>query len=755
MLLSMSFGCRTLRFVPEDEKLLSQYELDLKASGDVKDIQSIKNEVMATLKPKPNGKLLFSRFRLWSYYKGSREKSWIITRFLNKKFGEKPVYLSQVNPERTMALIENRLENNGFFYPKISYSFEQEKQKATVRYQVQVGEPYELASMEYIETGIALDTAIQNALLSSEIKQGMRFQLNQLEDERVRINQFLQKSGFYNFRSDYLLFKIDTNQYETRKFDLYLSIKEETPAEALVPYYINEIRVYPTYEVGAADNDTTEVKGVSFIEREESFKYPLLRQYIVMDPGQRYNQRYHQLTSSRLTNLGNYKYASTRFDILDSLSSDSLGRMDMDIYLSPMTRRSINVEMQAVTKSNNFAGPGLKVNYQNRNLFKGGEILDLGLKFGYETQFASNQENQTQNLESWELAINANLTFPRIFSPIKIRDNSSYTVPKTKLGVSYSMLNRVQYYRLNAIQFDYGFNWRPNRFVTHNITPTYLNFTNTSNITPAFEAILTENPFLDRSFENQFIPGLTYTFRYNQLGNLDTPYRIWVNFGVDMAGNLLNLMTHGFANGNENRFLGRRYSRFSRFDVDFRQYLDLSASSQLVSRVFIGVGIPYGDALSLPYIKQYFSGGPGSLRGFRVRSVGPGTYRPAANERNATFFDQAGDIKIEANVEYRFPIFSYVKGALFGDMGNIWLFNDNTAVPGGQWSSNWYRQLAVNAGLGMRVDVDFLVVRLDLGIPLRKPFLPQGSRWLDSFQPLERDWRRSNMIWNFAIGYPF
>jgi len=276
---------------------------------------------------------------------------------------------------------------------------------------------------------------------------------------------------------------------------------------------------------------------------------------------------------------------------------------------------------------------------------------------------------------------------------------------------------------------------------------------NLSRTSDEFESILDNNPFLRNSFDQQFIAGINYTFNYNKLLDKFRTHGYFVATTIDLAGNGINLANRVFG-GDTETFLGLKYAQYSRGDVDFRYYLRMNQKHTIATRLFGGVGIPYGNSNSLPFVKQFFSGGPNSVRAFRIRSIGPGTYRP--EEFNlGSFFDQAGDIRLEGNIEYRFPIVSILKGAFFMDAGNVWLMNENEALPGGKFTSKWWNELAVGTGFGLRFDIEFFVIRFDLATPLRVPSLPENERWGNSFDFRDKNWRRENLIFNFAIGYPF
>lgn len=749
-------ACSVKKFIPEGEQLYTGGEVDMEADFKIPDKKEIEGELNALLKPEPNSKILGMRIGLWAHYKGSQENPGFINRFLKNKLGEEPVYFSQVSPERTEELIFNRLENRGFFYSLVESDITRKEHFASVRYTAALAEPYLLEKYTVDGDSLPIEKKIAELLEETALKQGMRFDLNLLKDERVRLDEALKLEGYYNITPDFLIFEADTNNYEDKKFDLFVRVKLNAPEKSLLPYVIKDINVYPNFSLRGQQEqpDTVEVADIKFIQDELVFKPELLEQYVLFEPGQLYNAEVSRRTSSRLTSIGNYRYVNIRFDEQDTTrTGDGEGQLEANIYLSPLNKRTVRAELQGISKSNNFAGPGVTLSFRNRNLFAGGETFNFSTNFSYETQIAGGDR---KGLSSYDFGISADLIFPRVVFPFPIKERFSYAVPKTKISLGAEFMNRVGLYRMNSINASYGYSWNATQYFYHEINPINLSYVNLSSTTPEFDAILDSNPFLKRSFEQQFIAGINYIFNYNQLGDQERKHAFFVGTTVDLAGNLVNLVNRTFSGG-ERTFLGLEYAQYAKADVDFRYHLKLRRDSDdhvVAARLFGGWGHPYGNSLSLPYVKQYFSGGPNSVRAFRIRSLGPGTFRP--EEFNiGSFFDQSGDIRIEGNLEYRFPIVSLLKGAVFADAGNIWLAKENEAIPGGRFSKDWLKELGVGIGLGLRVDIQFFVVRLDLATPIRKPHLPESERWGNSFELGDKSWRRENLVFNFAIGYPF
>jgi len=404
----------------------------------------------------------------------------------------------------------------------------------------------------------------------------------------------------------------------------------------------------------------------------------------------------------------------------------------------------LRAELQAVSKSNNFVGPGLALTLTNRNLFGGGETFSISAKAGYEMQIASGDQT---GLNSTQIGVTTDLIFPRMLFPMKINTSFfKYSIPKTKVSLGADFLNRSKLYSLLGTTATFGYFWNANRFVSHEINPVSINYLNLSNTTPEFEQILEDNPFLRNSLNQQFISGLTYSFIYNGLVDQAKTHQFFINTTVDLAGNLINLISGGAGEEEPNTFLGLEYSQYARFDVDLRYHFRVGSGQKIATRLFGGIGIPYGNSEILPFAKQYFSGGPFSIRAFRIRSLGPGNYNAANTSGTSSFFDQTGNLKLEANVEYRFPIISFLKGAVFADAGNVWNTTTTNTVTGGKFSSNFINELGIGAGAGLRIDIQNFVIRFDLAAPLHTPYLPEGERWNFDYK---------NPILNFAIGYPF
>ncbi len=742
-------ACAVKKYIPEGELLYRGAKINMEDSLSSGDRKVLREDLEDVLFPEPNSRFLGLYPGLHFYYVGKKEHAGFIDRFLSDKMGQKPVYFSAVDRAATEEIFENRLENNGFFFGHIDSEVKKDEKKKTaeITYTVKPGRPYRMRTLQFERDSLMIDTLardIEEALRhkTTVLKEGNRFSLNDFKSERERIDDILKEKGYYYFSDKFLLFQADTNRYKDKGFDLYLKVKDDTPEKAKVPYVLDSVQVYANVinDTVYGVQDTVRVEGVEIIQskRRKAFNPKRLRPFVLLEPEQLYSPQTSRFTSRRLSGIGNYKFVNIYYQESDTLTDD-LGRRHLKsvITLSPLPRNTFQLRFQGVTKSNDFAGPGIGVTYVNRNIFNGGENLNIDTDFGYEKQF-SGESKGTQSI-SW--GIKGALIFPRLLFPWNFDKVFRYSIPKTKVSIGFDYLDRSHLYSLINWSSSFGYIWEQNRFVTHTLDLLKIDYVKLGHTSDRFQEILNENRFLRRSFEQQFIAGLNYSFTFSELSEKDQRGKLYFQVNTDFAGNIPNFFsTEGEGEGRT--FLGLEYAQYAKADVNLSYHYDLDRKGEqtLVGHVFAGYGWPYGNSKSLPFVKQYFAGGPYSIRAFNIRSLGPGTYKP--EKRDDSYFDQAGDIRLEANLEYRFPIVSYLKGALFFDAGNVWLKNDNETLPGGKFTSHFYKELGMGAGFGVRVDIQGFVLRFDLASPLKRP----AENWNFEYR---------KPVFNFAIGYPF
>ena len=753
-------ACSVKKFIPEDEMLYTGASIEIESDTVIQDKPELKDELTRVIRPEPNSKFLGMRAGLYFWYKANREKPGFINKFLNKKFGEEPVYLTDVDLPGTEDLLLNRLENRGFFYSRVSSDTQvQDSSKtASASYTLKVPEPYTMKTYQLDNDTLLVYQDIKENLDNTILEEGMRFDLPNLKLERERIDLHLKRDGYYNFNPGFLIFEADTNQYKNKKFDLFLRLKKDVPGKAVIPYRISSVNVYPNYNVDE-DSVTKNYKRYeekNYFQDDLFFKPKYLDPYILLETGDRYDPDKSRNTSRRLGSIGAYKFVNIRYDEVDTLATDSIGLLEANIFLSPLKKRAIRAELQAVTKSNSFAGPPLALTFSNRNLFKGGETLNISANFGYEVQLGNGNRPGRNSLQ---LGLSNDLIVPRLLFPVNINnDFFKYDIPKTKISLGGDILRRSQLFSLASLNASFGYFWNANRYVTHEITPISLKYVRLSNVTEEFQDILDDNPFLESSFDQEFIAGLTYSFIYNGLIDTKKQHAFYLNTNFEIAGNTMSLFGKETDSGTK-EVLGLEYAQYAKLDTDLRYHLRLGDGHVIATRLFGGYGMPYGNSDVMPFSKQYFAGGPYSVRAFRTRSLGPGTFNTnennlldeGENENDLGYRDQTGNIRFEANAEYRFPIITYLNGAFFVDAGNVWTSDANpetTNVDGGtgKFGSDFLTELGIGTGVGLRIDIQNFVIRFDLAFPLHDPSLEPGERWVTDF---------GSPVFNFGIGYPF
>lgn len=744
-------GCSGLRYVPKEESLYAGARVKIVASGTDKKTGHVKSEVSEVLRPKPNKKFLGMRSALWLYYvTGTPKKEKGFRSWLKNKFGEPPVYYSQIDVPLISKAIDARLFNIGYLDSYSQYEIKQKKKgKLTyVEYTVFLADPYTIQEVTYPQGTDSITKAIARSQKRSKVKVGDRYSLDVLKEERERIDNILKRRGYYYFRPDYLLFAMDTG-YGNKKVRLSLNLKKDMPDKAKLVYNIAEVNVFPYYKPDrdSSDAQLLVIDSINYYKETKYIRPKPIIQSVFLRPGHMYNKRLHQVTLSRLNGLGVFKFINVSFTDMDTVAK---GRLKVDIYLTPLPRKSLAFEVQLATKSNNFIGPGASFSIRNRNAFKGAELIIYSLRGSFETQYSGAYKGQF----TYEINPRVELQVPRLI-PFKFNRQNPF-VPKTSFGLEYAFLSRVGYFDMNTFKLNIGYKWKERLEIDHNLTLLNVNYYNIYNRTSRFDELINSNTLLRRRFEEQFLLGIAYSFFYNQqLSPRQRRNMIYFNANIELAGNTLagvsGLITKKKVNSNDPaEVLGVRFAQFARFDFDIREYFKTTQNTMIAARLIAGWGLPYGNSSTLPYAKQFFAGGAYSLRGFQANSVGPGSYAPPDSIRNVFYLQQGGEIKLEMNLEFRFPIFKFLKGAVFADAGNTWLNKPSKDAPNGEFKgSRIIKELAVSTGAGLRVDLNFFVLRFDVGIPLRKPSLPEGNRWI------VENLKFKDVVFNLAFGYPF
>jgi len=750
-------ACSGTKHLPSGEKLYTGAEIKLVSVDKLnkKKKRYIKPFAENAVRPKPNKKILGMRPKLWMYMKAGEEPKNKIKKWL-KKNGEAPVLMSSVKPGVTSAIIDAKLFNIGIFKSFTEFKIIEKKHTAKVIYISHVYKPYAVKELIYSISNDSINQVILTEKKKSLIKPGEDYNLDKLKIERIRIDALLKNNGYFYFNPDYLLFKADTSEIN-HTITFKLTLKDSMPKNALTVYRINNVYIDQNYslneEVGNNSKDTIKYQNNLFLGKETEMKIrpKVISRSIYLQKHKIYSRKNHNITLNRLMSMGNFKFVRIKFSDSDTLVP---GFLDVTILMTPMPKRTFRAEVDLISKSNNYTGPQMNFSLLNRNTFNGAELLNLNMAASYEAQFSG----KSKNLYSYSLNPQVELFFPRFLVPFKIRTNSMY-VPKTRFSLSYNYLKRVNYFDMNTFQFIYGFKWKKDVRKEHELNPISISYTSTTNKSAIFKELLASNSFLKKSYEELFITGASYSYTYNEQIIPEKKIQYFFQLNTEIAGNtfsLAKLITgKKISSDNPSRVVGSIYSQYAKLSIDGRGYYNFINKNKLAIRVFAGVAKPYGNSSILPYTKQFFSGGPNSIRAFHINSVGPGTYNQ--NNDSMGFLQLGGDVKLEMNAEYRFTIYRFFKGALFADAGNVWLLKSNPANTGSPFSfSNFFNEVAVGAGIGLRIDVSFFILRFDLATPLRKPWLEQNHRWVtNQINFGSPAWRSENLILNVAIGYPF
>ncbi len=744
-------SCTGLGKLSEGEKLVSKAKIKYLDKKNINNFGKLNSQLYEVMLPKPNTKFLWMRPGA-AIYNSVREpkKEKGFRNWMKYKLGSAPVLFDESICENMNVAFENRLYHKGYFNAKSAYSLDQKEKTVQIEYQITANQPYIIDTVIFPQPSDSISTAIFQSRKETEIIKGKNYDLDVLKHERIRIDQELKNEGYYYFDQDYLIFEADSTVGD-HKVKLNVLLKYDNPEKSNEVFKIGKIYVAEDFRLSDYHPDTTIHGEYTVLSMDNYIKPNVLTNGIFLYHDSTYSKQDHNYTLRYLQGLGAYKYVNTRY----TESTENLQTLDAYLTLSPSQKMSVSAELNAISKSNNFAGPGVRLGFKSKNFFRGAELFSVNLSGRFEKQYTKDEQGDT----AYELSIDANLDIPKTF-PFRTKKIARPYVPFTSINVGTGIYSRVSLYKFHTYNTGLEYSWKKNQYLTHKFKLIDISVTNLLDASDSFKDYLLLNPSIRKSFEEQFIIGSSYNMIYNHLGNPNKS-QYYVSVGADPSGNLVGLVHHLTSSKDNNAenpatIFGAPVSQYFRFRFDGRYYFKMGKEPILATRIQGGIGIPYGNSTVMPYVKQFYAGGTNSIRAFRARSLGPGTYQPP-DSLNNVLIDQTGEIKLEANMEYRFPILGYLKGAVFTDMGNVWLAREDSLRPGGKFeATQFYKEFAVGLGVGLRIDVDLVVLRFDWAFPVRKPYLPEGQRWVfDKIDPFDKPWRRENLIWNISIGYPF
>lgn len=729
-----------------------------------------KKELQAALEenltPKPNSTFLGLRPKLYAYNTTSEpKKEKGLKYWLKYKFGEEPVLLGDVDREFNKDIIINYSENKGYFNAKAKYDTVSKNKKAQVIYTLNPGARYLISNVNFPQNSTLINTEIQNLKEKTLLKTGNPFDLEVIKNERQRIDNELKDKGFYYFSPDNIIVQADSTVTKDSKVELIVKLKDNTPKLATEQFTIDKVVVFPNYNLRDAKKgkynipmNPDSLKGYEYndiyvVDPDKKFKPRIFDRALYFDKGDVYNRKDHNLSLNRLISLGVFKFVKNEFVVSDSLNH----KFDAYYVLTPRELQSLRLEALGRTNSANYAGSELNLNWTQRNFFRGAEQFKASVYGAFDVQIGGPAD--AENI--FRAGANAQLSIPRIVAPFRFNSSSAF-VPRTNIKLGYEFQNRTTLYSLNTFNASFGYQWKENVRKEHELNIIDVSLIRPADITQKFIDKSQGNPYLQRITDKQLIFGPTYSYTYSTT-MLPRKNTFYYKGMLDLAGNITGLVTGAnVREGKEKTIFGVPFSQYAKIENDVRFYRKFSEKTSFASRFIAGVAIPYGNSEHIPFSRQFFVGGSNSIRAFRARTLGPGSYDPRTPDTNRALFDQAGDIKLELNAEYRANLYKFLNVAAFVDAGNIWLMNDDindegvNTRPGGKFSKDFLTEIAVGAGVGLRLDFSILILRLDLAMPLRVPYYEKGDRWtFDRINFGDSSWRRDNLILNIAIGYPF
>lgn len=698
-----------------------------------------------------------SRFRipigLWFYNGFVNDSTWVGKR-LYKLFAEEPKLISDVRPDIRAKQSQFILHEHGYFNASVTDSIARSSSdslQARVYYKADLGAPYLYDSISYMEPWLLGSGEILNHAELSRIHKGDQFNFSQILQDRNMLVTNLRDRGYYFYAPDLLVYQVDTLLIPGK---VYMQVREQSgyPNYTFEPWRIGSIHVLLTEDDRLSLTDSMQFKGITLHYREHPRVRPsVFANRIQLRSGELYSQSLEQSTRQSLLGLGAFSYVDMQF-----VASDTLHNL-LDLYVTAELDKPWDSSLSAVftTKSNNFIGPGLNLSLGRRNLFGGGERLSLDLYGSYEWQSNrthSNQDVSISDINSYEVGSNLNLQAPRILLPWLYDLHLTHDV-QTTYTLSASMLNRARYFQITSLGLTASYSIR-NEQHQNMITPLRIHYNRLSRQSEAFQKVITDNPILGLSLRSQLIPQMGYQYTFDNIFTGLGSHHLHIDLGISQAGNILNgIYSLAGRNYHETKkLLGVPFAQFVEGTAELRYTYGIDRNQSLALRAGVGAIYSFGNMTVAPYSEQFYVGGANSIRAFTVRSIGPGRFVPR-NSRYA-FMDQTGEFKLEMNAEYRFRLAGDLHGAFFLDSGNVWLLRPDENRPGGSLqeitdAKDFFDQLALGSGVGLRYDLNFLVIRFDVGVGLHLPFetTRQGYYNLPKFA--------NSLGYHFAVGYPF
>ncbi len=764
--LTLLISCNTTKHVPEGQYLLNKVKIDVSEGNDGK---FNKKELHNYLRQTPNHEILGgAKFQLSIYNLSGKDSTKWYNKWL-RRLGQAPVIY---DPELTAASanqLKLALVNQGYMDTEVSVDTVTDGKKIEVDYHIAPGEPHYIAGITYNIPDDSLRNIIMNDSSEFILHNGALFNRNDMEEERTKIAIRLREKGYFGFNKEYITYTADTTE-NNKAVDLTLNVMPPYENNRIAgytrhrPFYIRSIYVITDYDPMKRHDlseyqqeDTVTHKGINILYGDEHY----LRASIIDDNcfikiGEKYNSADVDRTYQSLGRLGILKYVNIAFE----QAGEYDGKLWLDSYilLTKAKPQSVSVSLEG-TNSEGDLGFGVETTYQHRNIAKGSELLTAKLGINYES--ISGDISGLVNNRYAEYSGEVNINFPKFIFPFLKKSFRQKIRANTEFGTTFSYQERPEYTRVIA-----GAGWKykwteQGSMISHTFDLLDINYVYLPQITDSFlDEIAPDNPLLRYSYEDHFIMRTGYSFYYTNkkathgIGNFVYQPDIYtIRAGIETAGNILNLFSH-ITNQKKDpqadayKVLGIQYSQYVKLNADYSINHSFDRRNSLVFHAGAGVAVPYGNTTILPFEKRFYSGGANSVRGWSVRTLGPGSYN--SNNSVSSFMEQCGDIRLDLNLEYRARLFWVFELAAFIDAGNIWTIRSYENQPGGVFKFNeFYKQIAVAYGLGLRMNFNYFLLRLDCGMKAVNP--AEGQ---ERFPLIHPDFGRDFAL-HFSVGYPF
>jgi len=692
------------------------------------------------------------------------------------RIGEPPVVFDSLLAQKSAKQINLYLHNKGYFNSTVNDSVHTKNKKTIVHYLINAGKPHVFRNVTYDIKDELLQYYVTSNASSKLIKPGNNYDVEVLQKERDRITSVLRNDGYYLFSKEFIYYEIDsslgTNQVDV-KIGIKNPVKKNTENhDSLVEtshlrFYVKNLYIHTDYDakLKSSPHDTLSYNDYYLLSTGGlRYKPRLVTDAVFISKGELFQQSHTDQTYKRLAELKLFRSIQIQYVITSS------SEVDCFIYLSNIPKQSFSAETEGINTSGTLGVAGSLI-YQNKNTLKGGELFEVKLKGALEVQKTKiKEENQIlTGIESpipfntLELGSEVNLYIPRFVTPFSFSTSKNNNA-KTNLTANYNFQRRPDYGRSIA-NTAFGYSWNETAAKRHIINPIEFNLVNIFDVAPQLQQTIdnSKDLFLKNSYSPHFTLGSRYAFIFSNQETRKKKSFSYLRFGAEASGNMMrgifNLIDKHIQEldydpkpeGISYTIENIPFSQYLRSDIDYRFYKILGEKSKLVYRIAFGIGKPLHNLRALPLEKSFFAGGPNSLRAWQARTLGPGGY---GDSTNSNFADKIGDTKLEMNLEYRFKIIKLLNAAYFVDAGNIWLRNYQKSFPQGDFNFTtsdsteaFYQQIAIGAGMGIRLDFNFFILRLDWAFKLKDPARKPDDRWMFG-KPMET-------FLNFGIGYPF